>query len=94
MVKHTHSESLCWLIFMKTASYSLFKKNYWIHWSSNFWTIIIIIIIIIYFLNHNFIFQKNNSIKLKAEDVKRIWAHSFDTIGNPFISGFFMEVVL
>jgi hypothetical protein len=29
-----------------------------------------------------------NSIKLKAEDVKGIWAHSFDTIGKPLISGF------
>jgi len=35
-----------------------------------------------------------NSIKVKAEDVKGIWAHSIDTIGKPLISGFFMEVVL
>jgi hypothetical protein len=57
---------------------------FWIQWSSNFWIIVIIFII----KNHKFFFQKNNSKKLKAEDVKGIWAHSFDTIGKSLINGF------
>jgi hypothetical protein len=40
-----------------------------------------------YWISNNLVFK--NSIKLNAEDVKGIWAHSFNTIGKPLISGFF-----
>jgi hypothetical protein len=40
-----------------------------------------------YWIFNNLVIK--NSINLKAEDVKGIWAHSFDTIGKPLISGFY-----